>query len=235
MTGAPPRIDVELVARLYAEHRDDLDRVRRAQRALLAGDRSLRAQLDDVEAETTYLLLRAVRPAAVVEIGAFHGWSTTWILHALRDNGGGRLHSFDLVDHAVRHVPAELAAGRWTFTRGDVRRTGADVAAGADYLFVDADHGVRFARWYTERLLPRLAPGTPVSVHDVFHRRRARPWSEGRVVLRWLAERGVEPFTASRARAPRVHARLLDAKARAGLAEPVRGGHRNPMVFFRTG
>jgi predicted O-methyltransferase YrrM len=77
--------------------------------------------LDDIEAEITYLLLRELRPAAVVEIGTFHGWSTTWILRALRANDTGHLYSYDLVDHAVRSVPEDLSADRWTFVHGDVR------------------------------------------------------------------------------------------------------------------
>ena len=87
-------------------------------------------QLDDLEAEITYLLLRATKPAAVVELGTFHGWSTSWILSALRDNGSGHLHSFDLIDNVVRNVPAELAEGRWTFVQGDIKETVEQVPAG---------------------------------------------------------------------------------------------------------
>lgn len=227
-------IDVELVATLYAEYGGELDEARAAQRALLA-TASMRAQLDDIEAEITYLLLRHVRPATVVELGALDGWSTSWILRALRQNRSGTLRSFDLVDGARRQVPDELAADRWSFTLGDVREVGSDGIAGADYVFIDADHGMRFARWYTSRLLPVLRSGTPVSVHDVFHQRWARPLSEGRVVLRWLADHDIGFFTASRARAPEVHARLAAVKARAGLDAPIRPGRRNPMIFFRAG
>ena len=42
-------------------------------------------QLDDVEAELTYLALREHRPDAVMELGTFQGWSTTWILRALAE------------------------------------------------------------------------------------------------------------------------------------------------------
>jgi predicted O-methyltransferase YrrM len=82
------------IIRLYRTYAADLDRVREKQRKLLAPPTSLKAQLDDPEAEITYLLLREDRPETVVEIGAFHGWSTTWILQALRDNGTGHLYSY---------------------------------------------------------------------------------------------------------------------------------------------
>ncbi|MCD9878427.1 class I SAM-dependent methyltransferase [Streptomyces guryensis] len=38
-----------------------------------------------------------------MEIGTFLGWSTTWILQALKDNGTGHLYSYDIVDHVARN------------------------------------------------------------------------------------------------------------------------------------
>ena len=150
-----------------------------------------------------------------MELGTFQGWSTTWILRALRDNGHGHLHSFDQVDAVLRTVPADLADGRWTFVPGDVAANLARVPRDLGYLFVDADHGRRFARWYLAHLFPLVAAGTPVSVHDVFHLRWARPWSEGTEVLRWLAERDTAWFTAARRHAP------------ATLGRPRRGARRD--------
>jgi len=117
--------DIETVVRLYRTYADDLRAAREAQREL-RHQYPLKPKLDDIEAELTYLALRAVRPAEVVEIGSFHGWSTTWILRALRDNGSGHLHTFDLVDHATRTVPPALSGERWTF--------GFDPAELPDYL-----------------------------------------------------------------------------------------------------
>ncbi|MBN9796365.1 class I SAM-dependent methyltransferase [Pseudonocardia sp. UM4_GMWB1] len=200
------------------------------QRELLA-DGTITPQLDDVEAELTYLLLRHHRPSQVVEVGTYYGWSTTWILSALRDNGSGHLQSFDLVDHVCGTVPEELSTGRWTFHRGDLRETVEKVPADTGYLFVDADHGRRFARWYLEHLFGRIATGTPTSVHDVFHLPRARPFTEGSEVLRHLERSGTGWFTSSRAAAPR-NLRALDAvRAELGITG-VRGTSRNPMIFF---
>src|SRR6478609_1544796 len=104
-TTSPATLDLAAVTDLYDRYAQPLRQAREGQRELLwQHRRQLRPKLDDIEAELTYLLLRELRPAAVVEIGTFHGWSTTWILRALRDNGGGHLHSYDLVDHAVRSV-----------------------------------------------------------------------------------------------------------------------------------
>src|SRR5262249_24809440 len=99
------------IADLYRAYADDLRRGRDAQRELLRQrGKTMRTQLDDLEAELTYLRLRAHRPETVIEIGALHGWSTTWILSALRDNATGHLYSYDLIDDAVRQVPQPLAA-----------------------------------------------------------------------------------------------------------------------------
>ncbi|HEY3686573.1 MAG TPA: class I SAM-dependent methyltransferase [Streptosporangiaceae bacterium] len=226
-------VDLDTATALYRKFRDPLGEARTAQRALLAANDGMKAQLDDVEAELTYLFLRDREPGTVVEIGALHGWSTTWILRALRDNGGGRLRSYDLIDRAGDNVPEDLAAGRWTFHHGDVRTGLAELPDDLGYLFIDAAHTAGFARWYIERVFPRVPPGTPVSVHDVFHGRRPKPFSEGSVIVSWLADNGVPYFTASPARAPEDHARLGEVKRDLGLAAPLRTSRHNPMLYFR--
>jgi predicted O-methyltransferase YrrM len=227
-------VDLSTATELYRKYADDLAAARESQRALLPG---IRARLDDIEAELTYLWLRETRPATVVEIGTFHGWSTTWILTALRDNAkhdgvAGRLHSYDVVDHVLRSVPDDLAGDRWRFSEGDVRD--ARLPVPIDYLFLDAAHSGRFTRWYLSVVFPTLATGTPVSVHDVFHGRRPMPFSEGAVLIRWLTERSVDYFTPSPRRAPAEHAELMRLKRVLGLGEPVRTSGDNPMVFFRV-
>src|SRR5262245_1993193 len=185
-------IDLGYIFELYKEFAGELAAVGKAQREYADSMKaSMTPQLDDLEAEITYLLLRATRPAAVVELGTFHGWSTMWILSALRDNGCGHLHSFDLIDNVVRNVPAELADDRWTFVRGDIMQTVEQVPGDTAYLFVDAAHTGRFARWYLDHLFPRVPAQSTVSVHDVFHFRTTLPLHEGRVVVRWLDGRGV--------------------------------------------
>ncbi len=211
---------------LYRKYASDLTAVIDEQRAFTAPK-----QLDDIEAELTYLRLRELRPATVMELGAFHGWSTTWMLRALRDNGSGHLHSFDRVDHVVGNVPGALAGDRWTFTRGDIQDGLDAVPRDLDYLFVDADHGRRFGRWYLTHLFPLVPPGTPVSVHDVFHGRRARPVSEGAEVVRWLRSRGIPLFTAARRHSPAVFAEINRVRAELGI-EGARGTTTNPMIWF---
>lgn len=130
---------------------------------------SLRPQLDDVESELTYLLVRESRPETVVEISPSAGWPSSWLLHALKDNGSGTLYSFDVIDDSVHLLPPELTQVRWKFIQGNVRRTLGKLPECVDYLFMDSDHSDEFARWYIGTILPRVQPGGIVSVHDVFH------------------------------------------------------------------
>lgn len=225
------RIDLAAVAELYRTHAADLAAVVDEQRRLRADRPAMVPQLDDVEAEVTYLLLRAARPDRVMELGTFHGWSTTWILRALRDNGHGHLHSFDRVEHVRATVPAALAEGRWTFVCGDVRERLADAPRDLGYLFVDADHGARFGHWLTEHLFPLVPAGTPVSVHDVFHLPWPRPFTEGAVVTRWLRRSGTGWFTAARRREREVFAELVALRRELGITG-ARGTTTNPMLWF---
>jgi hypothetical protein len=96
-----------------------------------------------------------------------------------------------------------LADGRWEFRRGDARTLAADWATNLDYLFIDADHRARFARWHLKEIFPRLRPATPVSVHDVFHRAKPLPFTEGTEILQWLKDTRTPYFTAARVKRPR--------------------------------
>lgn len=249
--------DVDLVSHLYRKHADALRRVRGEQQRLYASrgnlhlervasclgvrsmldmlglpaeyHRLLKPQLDDIEAEATYLLLRELRPQTVVEIAPDGGWSTTWLLAALRDNGSGRLYSFDLFDHCTRTVPRELAEGRWTFARGDITQQLGLLPPRIEYLFLDCAHTAEFARWYVRELFPRLAPGTPISIHDIF----PASLGESQVVRKWLLERSVSYFTTSPTAAPDVYDHLRCVKRDLGIDAPIHDSHRNPMVFFR--
>ncbi|BAL93195.1 hypothetical protein AMIS_79750 [Actinoplanes missouriensis 431] len=236
MTISPRKADTEItleyVESLYRKYEADLRTVRDEQRRLRHGTPPLKAQLDDLEAEITYLLVRDTRPEVIVEIGSLHGWSTNWLLRALRDNGAGRLFTHDLIDNARHNVASELADGRWTFVRGDARQTLDNHEYEIDYLFVDAAHTAAFARWFVGELFPTVRPGVPVSVHDVFHSRRPWPFSEGRVVLSWLAERNTGYFTPSRAAARDSHNALVAVKNELNLGDPVHHGQDNPMMFF---
>ncbi len=256
-------IDLTFVASLYRKYKDDLRAVKEAQKkfhvssgywnaknppvlrkASMSLHRAghylkygalLKPQLDDIEAEITYLRLRESKPLSVVEISPCGGWSTTWILRALRDNGQGHLYSFDLVDLATKNVPQDLSKDRWTFFQGDVTKNTDRLPDSIDYLFLDSDHSESFAKWYVENLIPRLKPLTPVSVHDIFHNSHPDGFSgEGTVIIEWLKEHQKDFFTASPAKAPKNYDSLLELRNQEGLSDSIHADHYNSMIFFEA-
>ncbi|GAB3391394.1 hypothetical protein GCM10027360_81590 [Amycolatopsis echigonensis] len=222
---------LDLVCSLYREHAEAIRAAKDAQRAHRRAHPTMKTQLDDVEAEITYLLLRHLRPEKVVEIGSLHGWSTSWILRALADNGAGRLTTVDLIGNATTTVPHTLAKSRWEFRQGDARTLAGDWLSDVDYLFIDADHGARFARWYLSDVFPNI--DAAVSVHDVFHRAAPLPFTEGAEVVRWLEKTRTPYFTAARARAKHAYACLHELRRELGLGTVVHTGRDNPMIYFR--
>ncbi len=226
-----PAIDLAHIQHLYRTHRDDLARVREHMRhhhTTTPGPHP-----HDIEAEITYLLLRAHTPAHTLQIGTGHGSTTTWILHALRDNGTGHLHSFDTHDHATRHVPTHLAHHRWTHTQGDPRTNTTHLPPHTDHLVLNPTQGSWFTRWYLNHLLPTLPAHTPTSVHGVFHHTHTPPYTEGALILTWLTNNTTGFFTASAARAPHTHRALCDLKTELGLATPIHPARHNPTIYFR--
>jgi predicted O-methyltransferase YrrM len=129
--------------------------------------KSLEAQ----EGWLMYGLVRAMRPATVVEIGRLEGVSTQWIGSALRDAGKGHVHSLDIM--TKREATARLAPlveqGIVTvheFSSHDEEAEALAARIGkVDFLFVDGDHT-------TESVMADVATWFPtdpdtVVFHDV--------------------------------------------------------------------
>jgi len=149
--------------------RDLLDRLFRA-----AGDDDLRRpeeQYIPVSPEggrLLYTLIRAARPATVVEFGTSFGISTIHLAAAVRDNGTGRVVSTELSAAKAAQARANLAeAGLsdWVIIlEGDARQTLATVDAPVAFVLLD---GWKDLYLPVLRLLePRLTPGALVLADD---------------------------------------------------------------------
>ncbi|CAN5673901.1 hypothetical protein BH20ACT11_BH20ACT11_07680 [soil metagenome] len=111
-----------------------LEEVERRTRELLGDIRKedtfeTRWTADVIFARCCYLFCRLTRPEKVVETGVAHGVSSAFLLAALRENGGGELHSVDLPplrrDSGQFWGIAAKAAGdtkNWHLHRGASRR-----------------------------------------------------------------------------------------------------------------
>jgi predicted O-methyltransferase YrrM len=116
-----------------------------------------------------YNLVRAIRPATVVEFGTSFGISTLYLGAAVRDNGTGRVISTEL-------SASKVAAARQTFAEtglddvitvltGDALETLGRLEGPVDFALLD---GWKNLCLPVLRLLePRLAPGTLVVADDV--------------------------------------------------------------------
>lgn len=175
-----PRVSSAL-DRMFRHAEQDEETSRRARATLPQGSAPLGPQEQaDVNAEVympisaqggrlLYNLIRAVRPATVVEFGTSFGISTLHLAAAVRDNGTGRVISTEL-------SAAKAAAARRTFAEtglddvitvleGDARDTLAALTDPADFVLLD---GWKDLCLPVLRLLePRLAPGTLVVADDV--------------------------------------------------------------------
>lgn len=108
---------------------------------------------DVVFARCCYLFCRLVRPETVVETGVAHGVSSAFLLAALRENGGGELHSVDL-------PPLRRDAGRFL---GIAARAAGDAS------------GWHLRRGASRRVLPGLLEelgSVGLFVHDSLHTHR---------------------------------------------------------------
>jgi len=230
-----PEHESTFVLSLYEKYQDDLRSVRQYQRHFYSKREQigLSPMLGDMEAEITYLRIRESKPQSVVEISPASGWSTSWILHALKDNGSGTLYSFDLVDDCLKVIPSSLSGERWIFFQGDASKHLNKLPSRIDYLFIDSDHSANFATWYIYNLFPLLQQGTTVSAHDILKFKYESGWGpEATVLCKWLAKKGISCFTASRALKDKGHNDILTLKKNLGLHEVIHPADFNSMIFF---
>ena len=106
------------------------------------------------------MTIREARPDVVVEISPCHGYSTNYILAALRANGSGVVHSYELTAQ-VDGVPTEEVIRRNLL---DDPGEALQVVVGdahtqeippADVLLIDSAHEDHFVAWVFEELVPR--------------------------------------------------------------------------------
>jgi predicted O-methyltransferase YrrM len=170
----------DLLDRLFkAAEGDDLRRVRVAMAHPDGfGPTATREQADAYEeiyipvspeaGRLIYSLVRAARPATVVEFGTSFGISTIHLAAAVRDNGAGRVISTELNAAKVARATANLTeAGLadWvTILEGDARRTLATIDTPVEFVLLDGWKSLYLPVLYL--LEPHLTPGALVIADD---------------------------------------------------------------------
>ena len=114
------------------------------------------------------VLVRASRPATVVEFGTSFGISTIHLAAAVRDNGTGRVVSTELNAAKVARARANLAeaglADVVTILAGDARETLADLPSPVGFVLLDGWKNLYLP--VLRQLEPRLAAGALVVADD---------------------------------------------------------------------
>lgn len=119
-----------------------------------------------------HLMLRAIAPPRIVEIGS--GWSTCAMLDTADATGAD--FTITAIDPDPSRLHDNLRDGdgaRVTIHAARIQDLGVDVVAplcSGDVLFIDSSHVVKTGSDVNHilfELLPRLAPGVWVHVHDV--------------------------------------------------------------------
>lgn len=123
-----------VIARLRAEDTEQ-------RRQGLPSERRTR-NLDEETARYLYLLVRAVRPAQIVEVGSSNGLSTIWLALAAREYGG-RVTGTEIVPERAAAANDNLAAaglaGVARVIAGDAREIVAGLPGPFDFVFLDAE------------------------------------------------------------------------------------------------
>ena len=118
-------------------------------------------------------MLRHLRPARMIEVGS--GFSSLVAARANREHLGGEL-DFTCIEPYPRDfladggVPGISAPARGADPGHAARGRSSELGAG-DVLFIDTSHTVKTGGdvpWIFNEMLPRLAPGVVVHIHDVF-------------------------------------------------------------------
>jgi predicted O-methyltransferase YrrM len=176
-----PRVAAALDHMHASAANDQATRERRARVLAPAGHAAMTAQqLADAAAEIympvsatsgrlLYSLVRATRPATVVEFGTSFGISTLYLAAAVRDNGTGQVITTELSVAKARAARETFAAtgldGVITLLHGDARETLADLGTSPGLVLLD---GWKDLCLPVLRLLePGLAPGTLVVADDI--------------------------------------------------------------------
>lgn len=150
----------------YRAHAEDLARLT-APAGCASGYLAGNGYFDTPDAEALYLMVRRFAPRRVIEVGC--GNSTRVTRQAIRD--GGLATRLTAIDPWPR---ADIADVVDRFEQATLQSVDpalfAELEAG-DILFIDSSHQVRMSNDVAHlfcRILPALAPGVAIHVHDVF-------------------------------------------------------------------
>ena len=151
---------------------------------------SFPASVNPSVAEYLYRLVRKTRPALVFEIGCCVGFSTLHIAKALKENGIGRLVSFDLnTSVASKNIKEARLSDYVEFLQGNSSVISKQYLLDhndeeIDLAFIDGDHTTRGCVRDFNALHSHIRKGGYIIFHDIYPEMCG--WQGPRLVLDYL-------------------------------------------------
>jgi SAM-dependent methyltransferase/predicted O-methyltransferase YrrM len=126
-----------------------------------------------LDALVHYGLLREFKPSRVVEIGC--GWSSLLMAEALsRNEAEGTPSNVEQIEPYARKQLLSALPAHWNLQETILQRASPEpfeALGEGDVCFYDGSHVARPASdvvWFFSEVIPRLAPGVIVHLHDIF-------------------------------------------------------------------
>jgi len=118
-----------------------------------------------------YGAMRNRRPQKVLELGTGSGYSTAWMLLGLEENEYGHLWTVDLVaaDEPVWRKISLSEQSLTYFSNDPIDSLQNKLPDTFDFIFHDAGHSLQEVKRDLKWLLPRLALGGSLVIHDVHY------------------------------------------------------------------
>lgn len=198
---------------------------------------SLSPQFDDIEAEIMCLLIMHFESKHIYEMSPSHGWSTLYMLNTVDvSNMDSIVHSYDTEDTCVANINGfPNLATKFDFHLGDVKNEYVNFSDQLDFVFIDCDCSVDFAKDYIANLLTPLLEKaklqnkkTIVCIHDIFH--NETPSSEGEFVIEFITQNNLQYFSPKN----NEHSQILAGlRSDVGIdTELIHHATSNPAIFF---
>lgn len=118
-----------------------------------------RLAVSSAEGKLLFSLVQQHQPKTILEVGTGHGYSTAWMIMALREES--KLYTIDEVTR-----PQIAEDERIIRLRGTLNEKIGEIPTHLDFVFLDSDHQIDRIAKDIELIQSRLQPGSVVVIHD---------------------------------------------------------------------
>lgn len=127
------------------------------------------SQYGNLESAYLYGFLKEHNFKNIVEVGTEIKGRTSYIIQMAKGKAKHKMFDYaDVLTLAFNNLTDDLNTDGVELFMGKFENTYKDIDwSEVDFLFIDADHERKFAKFYLDEVIPKLKPGTLVHVHDM--------------------------------------------------------------------